>query len=250
MNNYKFKIFIICLICLCTFPLSVSALESSSSTVSTQNVSEIKEKLVALLPKTASLEEPNLFLINKQNPLASEPDFEIYYDEWGNSYNIVIVEPLHEMMVAAAQDGFYYTIVSGYRSMDEQAYNRQSRIDSYLSEGHSHEEANILTDQFYAPHNASEHTSGLALDLVGIEWSEGLHTDYAYQPSAQWLANNAHRFGFILRYMEGKSDITGYHYEPWHFRYVGKEHATFMYKHGLTLEEYLELIAYRGKKLP
>ena len=180
----------------------------------------------------------------------SEPDFEIYYDEWGNSYNIVIVEPLHEMMVAAAQDGFYYTIVSGYRSMDEQAYNRQSRIDSYLSEGHSHEEANILTDQFYAPHNASEHTSGLALDLVGIEWSEGLHTDYAYQPSAQWLANNAHRFGFILRYMEGKSDITGYHYEPWHFRYVGKEHATFMYKHGLTLEEYLELIAYRGKKLP
>ena len=61
-------------------------------------------------------------------------------------------------------------------------------------------------------------------------------------PEAQWLANNAHRFGFILRYPEGKEDITGYNYEPWHIRYVGKDVAKKIYEKNITLEEYLNKI--------
>ena len=61
-------------------------------------------------------------------------------------------------------------------------------------------------------------------------------------PEAKWLANNAYRFGFILRYPEGKEDITGYNYEPWHIRYVGKEAAKEIYNKGITLEEYLKKI--------
>ena len=70
-----------------------------------------------------------------------------------------------------------------------------------------------------------------------------LEASYSETDSAKWLANNAHRFGFILRYQQNKESITGYNFEPWHFRYVGKVHAGFIYENGLTLEEYLALLA-------
>lgn len=71
---------------------------------------------------------------------------------------------------------------------------------------------------------------------------------YQYEPSAQWLAENAHHYGFILRYLEGKTDITKINFEPWHFRYVGVEHAEFIHKHGLVLEEYIALIQERDNR--
>ncbi|MCW6660754.1 M15 family metallopeptidase [Aerococcaceae bacterium NML201209] len=229
-------------------PVVQAEQKQSSTTVSVVKADETLQRLVKLLPTSARKDDPNLFLINKENPLVEEPIIDLVYDEYGQSYSAVIVEPLNKLLAAGSEAGFYYQVVSGYRSMAEQAANRQYRIDSYIAEGYSESDANYMTDLFYAPANASEHTSGLAVDLLGTEWAEGLHVDYAYQPSAQWLADNAHLYGFHLRYMEGKSDITGYHYEPWHFRYVGKEHAVFMKEHDLTLEEYLELIDIRDQQ--
>ncbi|MDO4432415.1 MAG: M15 family metallopeptidase [Aerococcaceae bacterium] len=208
-----------------------------------------KEQLLNKLPKNVHSNDELLVLVNRENRIQEEWPMAFFYDESGQYYSEIIAQPYQELLAAAAQDGFYYQVVSGYRSMEEQGFNRENRYQTYLSEGYSAEEALRLTDLFYAPANASEHTTGLALDILGTDWLYGglgdLDVAYATFPSAQWLAENAHRFGFILRYTEGKTDITGYHYEPWHFRYVGKESAAFMYEHQLTLEEYIALLLQR-----
>ncbi|MBK0348384.1 M15 family metallopeptidase [Aerococcaceae bacterium zg-ZJ1578] len=207
------------------------------------------QQLVKLLPPQAQLDDPFLILINRENLLESEPYIPFVYASNGLPYHEALQEPLQQLFSAAEQDGFYYQIVSGYRSFSEQAYNRESRYYSYISEGLSEAEATYLTDLFYAPSNGSEHSSGLAVDLLGINWGGELSVDYQYDPSAIWLAENAHRFGFILRYLNNKTDITGINFEPWHFRYVGNPHATFMHEHQLTLEEYLALITMRNEQL-
>lgn len=206
------------------------------------------DDLIKKLPKNADLSDPLLILVNKENRLKEEPAIPFVYSDSGLPYHEVLATPLAQLREAAALEGFYYHFVSGYRSMNEQQINRDNRYYNYLAEGYSETDATYMTDLFYAPSNGSEHTTGLAVDLLGVEWGEGLMTDYQYQPSAQWLADHAHEYGFILRYTDGKSDITGIHFEPWHFRYVGIEHATFMHEYGLVLEEYLALIKERNKQ--
>lgn len=150
-----------------------------------------------------------------------------------------------DLIVTGRQAGHYFSILSAYRSMAYQASLRENQMQSYLYQGYSYDEAQYWTDLFLAPADASEHSTGLAIDILGDDWTSiggGLTVDYAYQASAGWLAQHAHEFGFILRYPEGKTDITGYHYEPWHFRYVGQDHAKYIYENQLTLEEYLSLI--------
>ena len=90
-----------------------------------------------------------------------------------------------------------------------------------------------LTDTFSARPGHSEHQTGLAFDVGAID------DDFANWPSGIWLKENAHKYGFIIRYPKGKQHITGYKYEPWHIRYLGVDLATKVYNSGLTLEEYL-----------
>ena len=89
------------------------------------------------------------------------------------------------------------------------------------------------------PPGASEHQSGLCCDMHNLGAADQA---FAKEKVAVWLAENAHKFGFILRYEADKQDITGIHYEPWHFRYVGRYHATKMYEADLCLEEYMETL--------
>ena len=87
----------------------------------------------------------------------------------------------------------------------------------------------------------SEHQTGLAADVISIENPDCMLGEcFADTPEGQWVAENAHRFGFIIRYLEDMERITGYPYEPWHLRYVGVETATEVFELGLTLEEYWE----------
>lgn len=81
-------------------------------------------------------------------------------------------------------------------------------------------------DRFSAKPGASEHQSGLAMDITSADVDYQLTTDFINHESGQWLANHAHEFGFVLRYPEGKEHITGYQYEPWHYRYFGEKVAT------------------------
>ena len=128
------------------------------------------------------------------------------------------------LSAAAAQEGLNIWLASGFRS-----YSYQSQIyNNYVSiYGQS------TADTFSARPGHSEHQTGLAIDVNSIDDS------FAGTPEAIWLEEHAHEYGFIIRYPKGKENITGYKYEPWHLRYLGKDTATAVYNSGLTLEEYL-----------
>ena len=128
-----------------------------------------------------------------------------------------------EMQSAAAKDGITLTIVSGFRS-----YTRQQTLyNNYVAR-----DGKEAADRYSARPGYSEHQSGLAMDLNSVDDS------FAYTKEAKWIAENCARFGFIVRYPEGKEAITGYIYEPWHVRYLGVDLAESITASGLTFEEY------------
>ncbi|WP_227396480.1 M15 family metallopeptidase [Jeotgalibacillus aurantiacus] len=163
-----------------------------------------------------------VLIANKQHPLPT--DFAPGEDPEARA-------AFNQMAEAASAEGITLVAFSTFRSYDYQVdlYNR------YVDQ-HGQEEA----DRFSARPGYSEHQTGLGFDIgeAGQEehWAEDSFKDTA---GAKWLAENAHEYGFILRYPAGKEEITGYQYESWHFRYLGKELATEVYNSGLTLEEYL-----------
>jgi D-alanyl-D-alanine carboxypeptidase len=101
-------------------------------------------------------------------------------------------------------------------------------------------DAKRVVDSYSSEPGYSEHQSGLCVDFIEDGKSE-LDLDFAETEAFEWLSKNAYRFGFILRYPEGKEDVTGYSYEPWHYRFVGREAATEIYARGYTLEQYLQI---------
>ena len=132
-------------------------------------------------------------------------------------------------------------VTSGYRSYEYQ----QILFNTYLGkEMAAHPdwtaaqcEAEVLT--YSALPGESEHQTGLCRDLISTR-NVVLDESFAENPAYAWLMENAHNFGFILRYPKGKEGTTGYSFEPWHYRFVGVEAATKIYEKGLTLEEYLD----------
>ncbi len=127
----------------------------------------------------------------------------------------------------AAAQGLDIHQGSGYRSYDFQVKVYNSMVSGYSKE---------YADTWSARPGYSEHQTGYTIDCNDIQ-NEG----FADSPAGEWLAEHCHEYGFIIRYPEGKEDITGYNYESWHIRYVGIEHATAIYEQDLTLEEYLDI---------
>lgn len=127
---------------------------------------------------------------------------------------------LEKMFAAAKADGMRLVAASGYRSYSRQTTLYNNAIKLYGKNQRSS-----------AKPGESEHQSGLAMDLNSISQA------FAYTKEGQWVAKNAHLYGFIVRYPKDKTHITGYIYEPWHIRYVGTELATYCYQNNLTLEE-------------
>lgn len=123
----------------------------------------------------------------------------------------------------AIKEGYNLYIFSAYRDYEKQ------KILYYL--------INDEDNQISAKPGHSEHQTGLAIDISTLKW--GLSNYFENSNEYEWLINNAYKYGFVLRYPKEKEYLTGYSFEPWHFRYVGKEHAKIIYEMGLTLEEYL-----------
>jgi D-alanyl-D-alanine carboxypeptidase len=115
----------------------------------------------------------------------------------------------------------------------------ENKIGKYLSNGLSNQEATVEAAKWIAVPGTSEHQTGLAVDIVAKSY-QMLDKEQENTPEQKWLMENSYKYGFILRYPENKSDITGISYEPWHYRYVGKEAAKEIYENGICLEEYLE----------
>lgn len=143
-----------------------------------------------------------------------------------------IAEPLAELFAAAEADGYNLMLSSAYRSIEEQ----QSLYDRFVAaRGQAEAERFVLTP------GTSEHHTGLAVDFSDASSACSLDSDTCLLSleTGNWLAANAHHFGFILRYPEGKQPITGIDHESWHFRYVGPILARAIYDSGLTLDEAL-----------
>ena len=138
-----------------------------------------------------------------------------------------------EMYAAAKADGCTLTPYSGYRTFARQQENFDRKVAYYVSQGLSEAEATAQTQTRILPAGASEHNMGFAMDIVSAS------ADFISTKEFSWLSAHAHEYGFILRYPENKTDITGVMYEPWHWRFVGKEAAAEMQKSGQCLEEYL-----------
>ena len=138
---------------------------------------------------------------------------------------------LTKMFNAASAQGVELLCCSGYRSYEEQAEIIQNSIEE------NGEEATYADT---ALPGCSEHQTGLTMDVTSNSVGQLLTQNFINTTEGQWIADHAHEYGFIVRYPNGKEAITGYTYEPWHLRYLGKDVAKSVYKSGLTYEEYLE----------
>jgi D-alanyl-D-alanine carboxypeptidase len=137
------------------------------------------------------------------------------------------------MAAAAKLDGFELVAFSTFRSFERQEilYNQYVEKDGESA-----------ADQYSARPGYSEHQTGLAFDIGEKNFEQHwAAASFGETPAGEWIAQNAHLYGFILRYPLGKEEVTGYMHESWHFRYVGVEPATDMFTHKQTLEEYLDL---------
>lgn len=139
------------------------------------------------------------------------------------------LEHLEELWSVAEEEGVILTILSAYRS-----YSYQMSLFNRYAEKHGEEQAN----RFSARPGQSEHQLGTAVDFGGTAFD--FKAEFAQTPQGRWLAENAYRFGFALSYPEGKEHITGYIFEPWHYRYIGLDYAYQWKAAGITLKEFLE----------
>lgn len=195
------------------YTITYTATDSSNNKTSVIRKVTVKEKEVKT---TSGLTYINgILIVNKTYSLP-------------NTYNpgvdATAEAALKQLQQAASSAGYSIPLLSGFRS-----YSRQQTLyNNYVAR-----DGQALADTYSARPGYSEHQSGLAFDVGQLD------NNYGETAAGKWLAENAHNYGFIIRYLKGKESITGYQYEPWHIRYVGITHATNIYNQGITLEEYL-----------
>ena len=181
-------------------------------------------------------------LVNKEFSLSSsykpkdlmKPDVAFSFGDQDVEKSLIRQEAgqaLEQMFRSAAEENIELYAISGYRS-----YTRQkSLFDTEVRKSGEKKAA-----QAVAIPGQSEHQTGLTMDIASKSTNMNLTEDFGETPEGKWLAENAHKYGFILRYPKGKESITGYQYEPWHFRYVGVEAATTIFENEWTLEEFFK----------
>ena len=216
-----------------------SNFDDSENIIEDKSEEESKEEVVEESNEVSEVNNELLMLVNKQNLIDSNyvPEDLVLSDIEFLSYietrylRKETAEAAKAMFDAALQDGITLLGASGYRSYDVQVS---------LFNGRAAELGEEEASKYTAPPGASEHQTGLALDILGADY-QYMDDDFDTSESFNWLINNCYKYGFILRFLKGKEDITGYGYEPWHYRYIGNaEIAEEIMKNNLTLEEYLE----------
>lgn len=168
-----------------------------------------------------------LILVNEWNAIPDDFEVETAEAEDGYYVDSRILEPLQQMLADCREAGYSPRIISSFRTRETQQYlydHTANKADTAIP-GHS------------------EHECGLAADIIdagSLGWADPLIDEQEDMPAQIWLMEHCHEYGFILRYPKDKQEKTGIIYEPWHYRYVGKEHAAAIMSNGICLEEYLE----------
>ena len=196
---------------------------ASTKTDSAKGDKTVNGYIVDQKPATEPTYVNGILIANKKNPLPAT---------YNKGEDPAARAAFEKMAVAAKEEeGFELVAFSGFRSYEYQ----KTLYDRYVSR-----DGKDAADRYSARPGYSEHQTGLAFD-IGEKSQEDLWLTSAFgeTKAGQWLVNNAHKYGFILRYPKGKEDITGFMYESWHFRYLEGDTATKVYEAGVTLEEYL-----------
>lgn len=180
-----------------------------------------------------------LVLINKQHPIPEDYTFTLGTIKGNMQCDERILDDLMAMLKTARKDGINLAVCSPYRDLNRQEVLFNRKIKAYMKKGMSYLEAYSLASKAVTVPGASEHQIGLALDIVSNTYTS-LDEGFGETEAGKWLAENCSEFGFILRYPLGKEYITGIEYEPWHFRYVGKEAAAVIMEQEICLEEFIE----------
>ncbi len=180
-----------------------------------------------------------LLLINKQHPIPEDYTFELGTIKGSMKCDERIIDDLLAMLQAAKDDGISLVICSPYRDLNRQKVLFARKVRAYMDKGMSYLEAYKISSQAVTVPGASEHQIGLALDIVCTSYYL-LNEGFSETEAGRWLQEHSHEYGFTLRYPKGKEYITGIEYEPWHFRYVGKEAAAVMKEKGICLEELID----------
>lgn len=207
-----------------TYKITYKVSDSSGNYVATKRMVYVKEKTDNVIKESPKIEVKEgityvngIIIVNKDYSLPKNYDPKV---------NKIALEALKNMQADAEALGLDLSLISGYRSYDKQ----EKLHDKYVRK-----DGKEVANTYSALPGHSEHQTGLAFDIGSVERS------FADTSEAKWIEENAHLYGFIVRYPKGKSDITGYIYEPWHVRYLGIDIATDVKNSGLTLEEYLGL---------
>lgn len=172
-------------------------------------------------------------LINRDNYIPEDYNPDLVYIDNSNQLNAKAESAFNDMLAASKKDGINIWVVSAYRSHARQTNNFNNNVNILVSQGLNQYEACIQTARYIAVPGTSEHEAGLAIDFNLIEERFDQTREYI------WLINNCTDFGFILRYQKNTEPITKIAYEPWHYRYVGINHAKKIVELGLTLDEYV-----------
>ena len=190
---------------------------------------------------SVSRDDWNLILVNPWHAIPDGYTVELEQIDSVHAVDVRVWPALQAMLTAAEAEGLEPILCSSYRTMEKQEALFSNKLERCMAEGYSREEAVIEAGKWVAIPGTSEHQTGLAVDIVSASY-QVLDRAQEDTPEQQWLMENSYLFGFIMRYPEDKSDLTGIYYEPWHYRYVGKEAAKEIYERGICLEEYLEEI--------
>lgn len=220
--------------------------EETISKETNENLAEINNKVTnsliidtfeTIMKEKTKIDDWRLILVNFENDMPEDFTVNLASIDKYRQVDSRIITELMQMikdMKKARVPNIW--IQSAYRSIDDQKELYFNRVNEYLAQGKTQEEAEFLTEQTINKPKASEHNLGLAVDFNYVNY------DFEKTKEYVWLLENAENYGFILRYPKEKEKITQVVFEPWHWRYVGVEHAKKINELGICLEEYIEYL--------
>lgn len=217
-----------------------SSESASDATITVDTSYYQSEPVPAAKPAPEDLLLWNLFLVNAEHPLPTDFTVDLTKINGGYLVDYRISDPLEAMIRTAKEDGVSLIVCSAFRTVKSQKALIEKKAQSLMISGLDADVAYAMAKRYIASPGESEHHTGLAVDFL-THGSTTLDESFSDTDAFAWLSKNAARFGFILRYPNEKEDITRMSYEPWHYRYVGREQAAAIHKTGLSLEEYLDL---------
>ena len=214
--------------------------DSAQSKESTSAVEDSNANQASTSSKKPEIDKSqwNLILVNKWNPIPENYSPTLKQLENGHAVDERCYSDLQKMMDDCRNAGLSPLICSSYRTQEKQEELFERQTDKWIVQGYSQENAKVQAAKLVAIPGTSEHQLGLAVDIVDTA-NQNLDESQEKTEVQKWLINNSYKYGWILRYPNEKSEITGINYEPWHYRYVGKKAAKEIYDADICLEEYL-----------